>query len=499
MEGFVDWFQSHHGTVDNDAMKITEIPGCARGAVALRDLPAGHTLFSIPRNLTLSTRTSLLPSKIGTHAWKQHGLHVGWAGLILCIMWEEAQGTESKWDGYLAILPSKFDTPMFWTAAELEELMGTAVVDKVGKSDAEKDYYAKVVPVIQSRPDLFPAELHAKHYTLERYHVMGSRILSRSFQVSKWEGETQNDNDEEEDVDAPDANKSVDSAAMDVDETPEDGDAGGGEDSEGADDDDDESGDDPADVALVPMADMLNARYGSENAKLFYEEQDLKMITTRPIKADEQIWNTYGDPPNSDLLRRYGHVDELPLEPPLSGIGNMADNVEVPADLVVKAVAKENTSAYQDRIDWWLEEVEDDTFIVFTDCELPADLVSLARLLLQSDAEWQKTLSKSKLPKPSIDGEVLKVAIEVLQRRLAQYPTTIEEDESLLAREDLSVNKRNAIIVRLGEKRILAGTLAISQAQLEKFQTPEKSQNTTKRKRVGNGPTGEKGDKKARR
>lgn len=138
---------------------------------------------------------------------------------------------------------------------------------------------------------------------------MGSRILSRSFQVSKWEGETQNDNDEEEDVDAPDANKSVDSAAMDVDETPEDGDAGGGEDSEAA-DDDDESGDDPADVALVPMADMLNARYGSENvsfpvneaaysiysphfhlfqAKLFYEEQDLKMITTRPIKTGEQV------------------------------------------------------------------------------------------------------------------------------------------------------------------------------------------------------------------
>lgn len=28
----------------------------------------------------------------------------------------------------LAILPSKFDTPMFWDEAELEELKGTSVV-----------------------------------------------------------------------------------------------------------------------------------------------------------------------------------------------------------------------------------------------------------------------------------------------------------------------------------------------------------------------------------
>ncbi len=34
------------------------------------------------------------------------------------------------------------------------------------------------------------------------------------------------------------------------------------------------------------------------------------MRATKPISAGEQIFNTYADPPNSDLLRRYGHVDE---------------------------------------------------------------------------------------------------------------------------------------------------------------------------------------------
>ncbi len=69
------------------------------------------------------------------------------------------------------------------------------------------------------------------------------------------------------------------------------------------------------------------------------------------------------------------------------------------------------------------------TFVVFTDCELPEELVSLTRLLLQSDAEWQKTQAKSKLPKPTVDADVLAIAVEVLQNRLAEYPTTIEASE----------------------------------------------------------------------
>lgn len=76
-----------------------------------------------------------------------------------------------------------------------------------------------------------------------------------------------------------------------------------GEEDDGDSEDDD---DDPSDVAMVPMADMLNARYGCENvrfsisssgsgsdsglkAKLFYEEKELKMISTKFIPAGSQI------------------------------------------------------------------------------------------------------------------------------------------------------------------------------------------------------------------
>ncbi|OJT11683.1 Ribosomal lysine N-methyltransferase 4 [Trametes pubescens] len=448
--GFVDWFQSQHGNLDSAKVGIVQFPGHGRGAVALQDIPEDYTLFTIPRDLTLSTRTCSLPSLMG-QAWKEHGLHEGWAGLILCMMWEESRGADSKWSGYLATLPNTFDTPMFWGPEDLNELQGTAV----------------------NRTDLFPAEKHSQYFSLERYHLMGSRILSRSFTVEQWKGEHPEGDDAHDDDD-----EAADTSAMDVDpeeapgssaaepteSAPVDGSDGPEELQVEADDEDsdDEDHEDPADVAMVPMADMLNARFESENAKLFYEERELKMVSTKPIKAGEQIWNTYGDPPNSDLLRRYGHVDLVPLNPPLSGLGNPGDVVEVRADLIVSVASKKVKYDLKERVDWWLEEADDDVFVLRTDCELAEELVSFVRLLLLPKDEWEKAAQKSKLPKPKLDKDVLAIAVDVLEKRLKEYSTTLEEDEALLAPErigELSLNKRHAVIVRLGEKRILRGTL----------------------------------------
>ena len=106
-----------------------------------------------------------------------------------------------------------------------------------------------------------------------------------------------------------------------------------------------------SDVAMTPMADILNARNGCDNvhlclgdsraimtssqARLFHEKNTLNMVAVRPIKHGEQIWNTYGDPPNADLLRRYGHVDIIPInQGGRFPYGNPSDDVEIPADVV---------------------------------------------------------------------------------------------------------------------------------------------------------------------
>lgn len=499
IDAFIKWFQSNGGTVDLRVLGITEFPGSGRGAVALCDIPADYTLFSLPRVLTLSTRTSPLPQLFGLDKWRAHNLHKGWVGLILCMMWEDACAHEQgigtpetgKWSPYMRSLPETFDTPMFWSEHELEELKGTGVVEKIGRQDAERAYHETLIPAVRAVPSLFLPHHLSKWYTLEAYHRAGSRILSRSFTVSRWTSDDcaeEQSNDENDDTgvfgsesepedNADNANTSLGSA-MDVDELPPTT--------------DDE--DDPSDVAMVPMADLLNARWGSENAKLFYEPKILRMVATRPIKKGEQIFNTYGDPPNSDLLRCYGHVDLIPLNMDaenvlarttgidphrddavsLTTLGNPSDVVEIKADLVVEVVrarwgTKEKGNNIAERIEWWLDEGGDDTFVLphpnslhldtTSPYEFPREFISFARLLLRS-ADFESARKKGKLPKSKQpDAEVLGVLEEVLKNREAMYAGgTIEDDERLLSSEDpvsLTTRNRHAIIVRVAEKRIL--------------------------------------------
>ncbi|KAL0956810.1 hypothetical protein HGRIS_002923 [Hohenbuehelia grisea] len=393
------------------------------------------------------------------------------------MMWEEANA--GKWAAYLASLPSKFDTPMFWNEQDLAELKGTSVVEKLGKEDAERDYREKLLPVISSRKDLFPPHLIPFHYTLERYHIHGSRILSRSFCVEpapsdasdEPSGTTQN-HDDAMDVDVPSDSQSHPAATRVHDN---DGDLSV--------DQDDEDEEEEDIVSMVPMADMLNARYGSENAKLFYGANELRMVTTKPIKAGEQIFNTYNDLPNAELLRRYGHVDYLSLPASLTqgspngsaALGNPGDVVELRADLVLTAAndriystaapPAQNVSAIaaesQRRIDWWLEMGGDDVFVLEPPSEslLPEDLVSLVRLLCDDD-EWRKAQDKEKPPKAKKDKVVLEVTKQALLKRQALYEGSLEDDEALMnLSSDLPLNKKHATIVRAGEKRILRAIL----------------------------------------
>lgn len=66
-------------------------------------------------------------------------------------------------------------------------------------------------------------------------------------------------------------------------------------------------------------------------------------------------WNTYGNPPNADLIRRYGHVDLVPMED--GSLGNPSDVVEISADLAVKLVDAEELAQ---RVDFFLEEGGDE-------------------------------------------------------------------------------------------------------------------------------------------
>ncbi|KZW00228.1 SET domain-containing protein, partial [Exidia glandulosa HHB12029] len=475
-DDFLAWFKSQGGEVSPDVgIHVFSDEEGGRGLIALKELQIGETLFSVPRSLLLSPKTCELPRRMGEGDWKRFNLSKGWSGLILCMMWEEAKGAESKWAGYFPWMPTTFSTLMFWSDEELAELKGSGITEKIGKEDADREYNDRVLPAIQAcvhvlalnvaRPDLFlPSQ--AEHYTLQKFHIAGSRILSRSFTVHDLADEAE----EAQAVDAvsedgDEAPQLIESAAaavpvandrdgdVEMQEAHEHDDEPEPEEEEEDSDDEDERA-----TTLVPMADMLNARSGFNNARLYHERDCLRMCAITTIPAGCQLWNTYGDCANEDLLRRYGFVDLVPLED--GTLGNPADIAEVKADLVVK-IAAVDASEVQERIDWWLDLGGDDTFDIERTCDVPQAMTSFSKLLLMPREEWEKTQQKDKPPKPKPDTATLALAVKVLRARLAEYPTTLEEDEALFPTLDPATQwkKRNAVAVRLGEKRILTGTL----------------------------------------
>lgn len=445
---FLGWFEISGGKLDPRCY-LTFIEGMGRGMLAKEDIKEGEVLFVIPRAILLNLQTTGLSTGIrntgnkkAIKSWSRLQ-DEGWAPLILAMMWEDYHSCKPfehyggipaidlmTWGPYFEPMPKVFSTPMFWPQEDLDHLKGTSIEGKLGKEDAEATYYEKVLPFVQSLPKVFGDAREVRQYfSLEQYHIMASRILSRSFHVKRQlnaAGQaTYRSNDNKED------------------------------------EEDEEEHEDVRDISMVPMADMLNARSNSDNARLFYYKRILKMRAIKDISAGEQIFNTYADPPNSDLLRRYGHVDEP----------NEHDIVEIDASLICHD---------EQRLQWACETFDiDEVFSLSLPFKVDDEMIVLAKIALMSDEEYSKAVNQEKCPSPRLDpatsGEaVCQLIIEGLTKRLQQYP-------DLKATND---NQRRAEIVRLGEKNILEQYKTAFQELLVKMKDERKpSQPAAKRQK----------------
>ncbi|PWN23785.1 SET domain-containing protein [Microstroma glucosiphilum] len=511
-------------------ISLTSLESQGNCCVANNDIEEGKELFSIPREILFNTTTCELGNlcrqqERGTgsegaaqeggdeakgdndmsldepesqQTWRTEGSKrweelTGWTPLILSLMWASVQissssssnasssksSTNALWASYFSVMPTDFShLPMFWPQQDLAELQGTSIPERIGKDEADEEYRANVIPFIKARPGIFfpggdayteaqvDGELQ-KLYSLERFHIQGSRILSRSFHV-KREG-----------------TKEVNEGRMvDMDESAE---AGAGDSEDSDDEDDEEEKEDTGDISMVPMADMLNASYDSENARLFYTPTSLSMRAVCSIKRGEQILNTYGDPPNSDLLRRYGHVDLI----------NGADEIELSAKLLVEGALKlqsnDQSTPLETRRQALTKRVEhcianaglEESYVLsyvfpptprgplpsqieaLSDEDLSTaieegrcnffedeELQSLCRSLLMDDDEWcAKYEEKGKVPKGkmSLDvAELLRVSCDLREEMYPSATTSSQKGEA-----PASLNARNARVVREGEKQVL--------------------------------------------
>jgi SET domain-containing protein 6 len=280
----------------------------------------------------------------------------------------------------------------------------------------------------------------------------------------------------------------------------------------------DDGEDEKAILSMIPLADMLNADAERNNARLCCDNEDLEMRTIKPIQKGEEIFNDYGQLPRSDLLRRYGYVTDQYALYDVTEIGTSSilstlgpeGKFHIPTlqhplrqlsrqELDIRIGLAEREGFYEESYDV-CHSGEDGPGI-------PDGLLALLFLLLANDETIASiSNSESSLPNRSKLATALvgRVLAALLQMREKEYATTIEDDEEILQKGNLTTRNVMALQVRLGEKRILREAIQEAQSftgenkqmrDAPKLQEPPEYSNK-KRKAVDTMSQGKKGRSK---
>lgn len=381
---------------------------------------------------------------------------------------EHLRGAASPWRPYLDVLPDRFETPMFWTAAELADLQASPVIASIGRAEADAMIRSRILPVVRENEPLFFGDAAAMtdEALVALAHRMGSTIMAYAFDL-----ERDDDN------------------AMGED----DGDGDGWvEDRDGR-----------TVMGMVPMADILNADAefnvrGSpfpfpgacvlvatwlfcvsdcavHQAHINHSEEALVAISLRKITAGEEVLNYYGPLPNGQLCRRYGYttpkhsrygVAEVAWEPILDGV---LSRVKMTRDEWAKLEARVKTDeAGSDDDDD--DDDEENTYVLERDCDdpdelgqlrgsprftqLPDELTERLKAVLKAVKKERPAAVADKKARENITLGAVRDAVDA---KLREYGTSLEEDVARLADlgEDASRRTMMALEVRIGEKKLL--------------------------------------------
>uniref|UniRef100_A0A665V2F2 N-lysine methyltransferase SETD6 n=1 Tax=Echeneis naucrates TaxID=173247 RepID=A0A665V2F2_ECHNA len=277
LQTFLLWCDSV-GLILSDKVYVSKEGTVAEyGMLAKDNIEEGEVLFTIPRSALLhqgTTKVSALLEKEKSSLESSSG----WVPLLLALLYEYTS-SQSHWKPYLSLWTDfkTLDHPMFWSKEERDRLLrGTGIPEAVDTDlgNIHREYTDVVLPFMTRHPDLWNCSTH----TLELYTKLVAFVMAYSFQEPQ-EVEDDDDDDDEEEEKAPHP------------------------------------------PMMVPMADMLN-HVSNHNANLEFTPDSLKMVCVRPVGKGEEVFNTYGQMANWQLLHMYGFTEPYP--------SNSNDTADIP-------------------------------------------------------------------------------------------------------------------------------------------------------------------------
>uniref|UniRef100_A0A672Y275 N-lysine methyltransferase SETD6 n=1 Tax=Sphaeramia orbicularis TaxID=375764 RepID=A0A672Y275_9TELE len=384
----------------------------------------GTVLFTIPRSALLHQGTTQISALLEREKRTLQSSS-GWVPLLLTLLYEYTS-TQSHWKPYLSLWTDfrKLDHPMFWSKEERDRLLrGTGIPEAVDRdlTNIQREYTDVVLPFITKHPDLWNPQVH----TLERYTQLVAFVMAyRSGRRScVFKG-------------------------------------GGG---------------DPEPPMMVPMADMLN-HISNHNANLEFTPDSLKMVCVRPIHKGEEVFNTYGQMANWQLLHMYGFTEPYP--------SNSNDTADIPPPTSTKLYRVSRLSVecgfhwpqVEEKVEMLGQIMQDKGVFVFgkQGCLTDTDLHTALKVLSMSQDEfsefkenegWEEeeddedaricqAFSNEGLPELKAPWKrLLHEAARLTLRSYTDGDRRLMEDGAAVAK--LSTRQRNALQVRHGQKDIL--------------------------------------------
>lgn len=307
-----DWLRSC-GAIVSPKISIADMRGTnqGRGILATEDIDKDEVLCAIPRVMLFLLCNCSLIYDFPSVTPMLHTLGA-WESLILALLYEiYVKKNTSSWFPYLRVLPVgehktvELNQLVYWSDDELKQLEPSLILERVGK-DTIASEFAKICAVISQQPEL----TDLSDITIDNYQDVASLIMAYSFDVPIYER-----------LRRPQENDFTDGTRYEEDEGEHNGLVPMSEEElTGAE----------FDLlgffkAMVPLADTLNADTKLNNAQLFHNDEMLVMKSIQRIKKGSQVYNTYADHPNSEILRRYGYVEYL---------GSKHDFGEIPARII---------------------------------------------------------------------------------------------------------------------------------------------------------------------
>eukprot|EP01130_Rhizamoeba_saxonica_P009986 TRINITY_DN4087_c0_g1_i2.p1 TRINITY_DN4087_c0_g1~~TRINITY_DN4087_c0_g1_i2.p1 ORF type:complete len:264 (-),score=33.83 TRINITY_DN4087_c0_g1_i2:31-822(-) len=172
---FEDWLDGSQ--VQRESIILDIIPGYRFGIVAARDIQKNEVVVSVPLSITLKT-SNLAKNPVFQDLDLQSRISpTNLAGFY--IMWERVHQS-SPWKPYFDILPTAYDTTIFWSQSELAELQLSRLKDFTmrKKSLIERSFENIFTNwLFIEHEEIFPADL----FTFEMWKQALTIVWSRTF------------------------------------------------------------------------------------------------------------------------------------------------------------------------------------------------------------------------------------------------------------------------------------------------------------------------------